>query len=241
MSSVCPKCSECFSTPDHLPIILPSCLHHLCSMCVTDFMENGSGKVTCVVNECAASIREEEKFLSPDFHLLGYLSVHGDRDERHEGNMSDNAVQFINQIDNIDDISCVRCSNMSQLSCSTCKTEFCSDECFNLYHITPVLATHHPTPHEFVQNVCKEHGECFRYVAVDDLKLGCAGCIDSGKLGTKKVVRFDRVMDELKTPENLKHVVDVSNQENVDVRPTSGHRPTDAYNAIFASRQYQKA
>ena len=97
MSPRCPKCSTVFTShPTSLPIILPSCLHHLCSSCVTSSTQSQAGAVQCCAPQCQAVLtRGDVEQLLPDRHLLGSLAIQHKTRNHKQGKMSDDLIQFI--------------------------------------------------------------------------------------------------------------------------------------------------
>ena len=207
MASNCPKCSARFCPPLHLPLILPSCLHHLCSSCVTCMRETGSGNVQCYVTDCTVLITEvDEKVLVPDHHLIGYLTSsevnQGSKEEK-----SDNEVQFVHSTNaNFNSMTCFMCSNISQVTCTSCPMSFCSGECFKQLHSTPALASHE-LKHNDLSQVCKEHGKEIVFLAVEDLQLGCPECFSLGELDCQRLVSFSSVVNEMRNNEIMNEIL----------------------------------
>jgi hypothetical protein len=211
MSPRCPKCSTVFTAhPTSLPLFLPSCLHHLCSSCVTSSIQSQAGAVQCCDPQCQAVLtRDDVHYLLPDRHLLGSLAIqHKKRNDKWEI-MCDDLAQFIPPSSQLGktQMLCVKCKDISQLICNSCMTGFCSSNCFSLLHKTPVLATHQSQPYEilpFTEKVCREHGKNLEFVAVEDLKTGCSFCAVFGKLKGRNVVELSRVTRELRDTGMLK-------------------------------------
>ena len=90
----CPKCHKYLSIPIHLPLILPSCLHHLCSYCVNT--NPSSDLVKCCSRACEDGDKLQDKtLLSYNCHLLGMKEVLQYRRNQDKGKqLRDEATQF---------------------------------------------------------------------------------------------------------------------------------------------------
>ena len=142
MSFKCPKCFHSFTLPNHLPLILPSCLHHLCSSCV-----NSSHNVKCSVITCQDHHKQqEESLLVYDCHMLGRQEVKLYRNNQNKmQQLNDSDAQFppSSPLQIVpSSIRCSKCrSTVSELTCTSCRTIFCPP-CFTSTHSTPGMSTH---------------------------------------------------------------------------------------------------
>ena len=190
MSSRCPGCLYQFSSPNHIPQILPLCLHNICSSCVNMNTNLIHGKVQCLVPTCKErNKQQDESLLSFDSHLLGLKELQRLKIKNNKERFSDDDVNFHQspkQKTCSGSLKCTNCSdNLASKSCRSCMSNYCS-VCFPLVHSTPVMSTHRAVQNDtissFLLKNCQEHGRLVEFVSLDTGKFGCSFCTIHGDM-----------------------------------------------------------
>ena len=189
----CPKCSHHFSSSHNLPLILPLCLHHLCSSCVDTSPTHG---VQCSEHHCNVVSWLSKSLIAMDFYLLGNIvDFKQSKFMLEQRNLDDSMAQFHLPLPAhmaSGNLACFKCrSSISHVTCTSCMASFCSS-CFTVMHSTPGLSTHTSIPYNvmdrFMFKTCIKHTKQLEFVCMENFKLGCSHCVVYQDLKGKKVV-----------------------------------------------------
>ena len=183
----CPKCKLLFDSVNHLPRILPSCSHSLCSYCINEQLQKPEKIIICPIDSINSKEITSIKMLKENLNLLEELQESLNLPTNHNYEISNEEIFFdksaIMNSDKFNDTMNSLNLNSSIISSSHCYYKKSKD-------IRTILSENNT-------QICNIHSLPMNIICIDDRKKMCSQCALSNEHVNHQIITENEFMNNI--------------------------------------------
>ena len=196
----CPKCKLLFDSNNHLPRILPTCTHSLCSYCITEQLHQTPQTVTCPLDNNAYTEIVSINYFKENTNLIEELQESYNIPSNHNYEISTEEIDFDNDksiIMNSDKFNDTM--NSMNLNASIMSSSHC------YYQKSKNMRN---SLKEKNNSMCEKHTLPLNVICIDEKKKICSQCALNDEHVNHQIITEDEFMNNIENLIDLFQEVD---------------------------------
>ena len=185
----CPKCKLLFDSNNHVPRILPTCSHSLCSYCITEQLHQTHNSISCPIDKIAYNDIASINFFKENTNLIEELQESLNIPTNHNYEISNEDIFFDNDkslIMNSDKFNDTM--NSLNLNCSIISSSHC------YYKKSKNIRN---SLKEKNNLMCEKHTLPLNVICIDEKKKICSQCALNDEHVSHQIITEEEFMNNI--------------------------------------------